>query len=345
MECPICCNAFDLDAAVPKVLKCGHSYCLECVNSLASSSDRRPSFFGSRGSVICPHCRKSCFPEEINTNFALMELLQSRADPPPSAPPLSEMRRCVTHNEEIDTFCDTCCRFLCRLCYQSSTSDHSSHIRLSLEDATGLVEGLTLGRLQDAQQQKEYSRERLRQLDASLGVLREKLTVLNQQGNAFFSRCQEQLQLQHESFNINVLQHYEKISIAYEQTSKYLHLQAQQWEDLESKLQDAADKGASLDAIEKLVDCGDSMPERIDNPSLCADMSSCELNIGTLEFRPLVGCLPKLFELRREDRRCYNGISDWRRSSLATTDHECIPGNDDTLPPDLRAQMSSFSLD
>lgn len=311
MECQICFNEFDVDQCLPKVLKCGHSYCLRCINNLSERS-----YFG-RGSVCCALCRTSSTSDEVQTNYALLELLHQRMEPQPTAPPLNEMRRCGAHNEEIDAFCDTCSTFLCRLCYQASTSDHSSHIRLSLEGATQLIVGLTQNRLQIAQEQRKLAQERLRYVDASLEEQRNKLVALEQKGLEFFTRCQEQVQMQHERFNIDVMQHFDKISNAHARRTQYFRLRASEWEQLERQLQSVADKGATLGAIETLVDCGDALPERIDG-SWSTEASACDLSVGMLEFCPKLGCIPQLYSL--------------------------YPVDDDPLPPDLQSSMATCSL-
>ena len=46
VECPVCLLKYDLPDRVPKILGCGHTFCLCCLREL-----------GSGGDIQCPTCR------------------------------------------------------------------------------------------------------------------------------------------------------------------------------------------------------------------------------------------------------------------------------------------------
>ena len=61
IKCLVCSKTYK-EASPPKILTCGHSICLTCLNSALE------------GSKSCPDCSKSLDPEhEYPTNIALLE--------------------------------------------------------------------------------------------------------------------------------------------------------------------------------------------------------------------------------------------------------------------------------
>ncbi|XP_034246726.1 uncharacterized protein LOC117648342 [Thrips palmi] len=62
MECPVCCEAWDLQEVRPKVLPCSHSVCATCLKGLRK---RR-----------CPTCREA-FADPVADNHSLIAVLES----------------------------------------------------------------------------------------------------------------------------------------------------------------------------------------------------------------------------------------------------------------------------
>ncbi|XP_070287278.1 E3 ubiquitin-protein ligase RNF183 [Myotis yumanensis] len=50
-ECPVCCNPFDNTFHTPKVLDCGHSFCVECLAHLSLVTP-------AQHQLLCPLCRQ-----------------------------------------------------------------------------------------------------------------------------------------------------------------------------------------------------------------------------------------------------------------------------------------------
>ncbi|PIK42601.1 hypothetical protein BSL78_20554 [Apostichopus japonicus] len=120
--CAVCCE----EIKIPKILNCGHSFCLEpCLKELMKMH-----------TFCCPICKRE-FPlptsglaDDFPTNFALQSLVLCGAVPKRSShiPPVSNERsteeihsaRCSLHDNIVTHFCDTCLEALCHGCVESS---------------------------------------------------------------------------------------------------------------------------------------------------------------------------------------------------------------------------------
>ncbi|EFO99489.1 hypothetical protein CRE_22387 [Caenorhabditis remanei] len=60
MSCGICLENYDNDEKLPKVLDCGHTICLVCLDSLEKSNGHL---------VSCPFCREKCSTRNCPTNL------------------------------------------------------------------------------------------------------------------------------------------------------------------------------------------------------------------------------------------------------------------------------------
>ncbi|XP_034252131.1 uncharacterized protein LOC117651833 [Thrips palmi] len=71
MECSVCFDVYDVDGRRPKVLPCGHTFCLPCLQN--------PNFGNE-----CPQDRKAFRDNPMNfpDNFALLAEMPARADEP-----------------------------------------------------------------------------------------------------------------------------------------------------------------------------------------------------------------------------------------------------------------------
>ena len=53
MECELCFNQWNSDVRIPKILPCGHSYCIQCLYSLIEKIKKNPLLV-----LKCPNCSK-----------------------------------------------------------------------------------------------------------------------------------------------------------------------------------------------------------------------------------------------------------------------------------------------
>ncbi|CAG9331010.1 unnamed protein product [Blepharisma stoltei] len=88
MECPVCLNNWSLEATIPKILKCGHSFCQACIHQLCRNSQIScPSCTNPHIFTISKHPNESdlefnlrCI-ESLPQNFTLLSLLNSNHTP------------------------------------------------------------------------------------------------------------------------------------------------------------------------------------------------------------------------------------------------------------------------
>ncbi|PIK42602.1 hypothetical protein BSL78_20555 [Apostichopus japonicus] len=146
--CAVCCE----DLRIPKILNCGHSFCLEpCLKELMKMQ-----------TFACPICKReiplptSGLAEDFPTNFGLQSFVQCGAVPKRSLqiPPLSNVKRteekdsgrCSLHDNTITHFCDTCLEALCHGCverFHDSSHDivkHSEALQRGINDLQPILE-------------------------------------------------------------------------------------------------------------------------------------------------------------------------------------------------------------
>lgn len=67
LSCPVCLVPFDEGAHVPKLLRCGHTFCVTCVDKLRSTAP---------GPMNCPTCRQPTPPSSnLATNYVVLGLV------------------------------------------------------------------------------------------------------------------------------------------------------------------------------------------------------------------------------------------------------------------------------
>jgi len=69
VECGVCKESYDLKEKLPLNLKCGHSFCLECINLM----------FRVNNTIKCPLCRKEnnyIARTELNKNYGIINILE-----------------------------------------------------------------------------------------------------------------------------------------------------------------------------------------------------------------------------------------------------------------------------
>ena len=53
-ECSICCFQYDKISKIPRVLRCGHTFCQTCLDELKGGPLKKPAFSTT---ITCPNCR------------------------------------------------------------------------------------------------------------------------------------------------------------------------------------------------------------------------------------------------------------------------------------------------
>ncbi|KAG5266053.1 hypothetical protein AALO_G00249290 [Alosa alosa] len=140
--CLVCTEGYDANWRRPKLLRCGHTFCLSCLSEIARlSGQRRPSMTpGPRsGALSCPKCREvTPLPEphhaatHLVDNFAIVEFITGDDD---AAEPED---RCARHQDEREKyFCMSCYRLLCPCCAFEHASQTPSHSVQDVESAAG----------------------------------------------------------------------------------------------------------------------------------------------------------------------------------------------------------------
>ncbi|CEM17697.1 unnamed protein product [Vitrella brassicaformis CCMP3155] len=71
-SCGICCEEYSVDGAhQPQMLKCGHTFCKECVDQLVKSHRH------GLPSATCPTCRKETPASDLVKNYAVIKMLEA----------------------------------------------------------------------------------------------------------------------------------------------------------------------------------------------------------------------------------------------------------------------------
>ncbi|PAV56895.1 hypothetical protein WR25_20689 [Diploscapter pachys] len=76
--CPICYNVY---ASVPSILKCGHTFCTACLQTMIRNET--PTL-NERYELVfhCPLCREQCTYSNLTKNYLVEDLLQSIQEVP-----------------------------------------------------------------------------------------------------------------------------------------------------------------------------------------------------------------------------------------------------------------------
>jgi hypothetical protein len=108
--CGICAEKFNEKDKQPKILKCGHTICVKCLNKINKQSDFK-----------CPYCKLSIDKSYIAvapTNFAILSLLDSTNDNDVN-------KNCTIHKQSLILNCKTCSLDICQMCI---IQNHNGHI-------------------------------------------------------------------------------------------------------------------------------------------------------------------------------------------------------------------------
>lgn len=161
-SCLICLERFQK----PKVLPCGHTFCLKCIQKMVETSFNQ-----------CPKCEdKFSLPSSGNasdfpTNFDLLNAIEDReAKNTTSREDLSQFERlkskdhCILHDTPYEVYCKSCSRQACTKCLLDYHKPNT-HIIITRNDF-----------IKEEMAELEDMMRTLRSLKLREGVLNEKLT-------------------------------------------------------------------------------------------------------------------------------------------------------------------------
>ena len=130
VECCICNELFDDNEHIPKILSCGHSLCLACIEKLERFHHETSQY------VVCPLCvGRSELPErvqDLTTNFVALSLSTSckklfDRQSTPSTEEEAELCDCgELITEENFNFCEVCSLAVCDRCAWKKHKSHAS---------------------------------------------------------------------------------------------------------------------------------------------------------------------------------------------------------------------------
>ncbi|XP_026284391.2 uncharacterized protein LOC113210553 [Frankliniella occidentalis] len=151
VQCPLCFEQFDMQDRLPKLMNCGHTYCLDCLTRHVKMSG---------GAKTCPKCRQvfSEAPFFLKNNFHICETLsdlEARARAPGACSPSAPEMPAVS------------LRFFCTRCNRDANDSCLMKMH-PVCDKTGLV-------LKRATEAKEQAKRQFQREDGVLKDLAESL--------------------------------------------------------------------------------------------------------------------------------------------------------------------------
>ncbi|XP_071804815.1 uncharacterized protein [Asterias amurensis] len=124
LECPICSGRF----TQPKLLKCFHSFCLECLQKLRQNSP-------SPRKLSCPVCRKQTLLQQngidgLTTDFKSISMIAAFEMQETQL----KQQECSKHTGmDLVLFCESCKKVICTTCI---AKDHKMHPAIELNEAS-----------------------------------------------------------------------------------------------------------------------------------------------------------------------------------------------------------------
>lgn len=136
LECPMCCNNFTIDGPhQPKILKCGHTFCANCVSAISGTEIYQ---------IKCLLCYVITPIGELGisglpVNRTLVDILRNLSLLKISKDPYC----CYCNNKQAKKICFGCDPLGCKLCEQCCIAEHNrrfapvrSHTPLNIDEVT-----------------------------------------------------------------------------------------------------------------------------------------------------------------------------------------------------------------
>ncbi|KAH7712472.1 Protein T20F5.6 [Aphelenchoides avenae] len=164
-ECPVCMDAFDVDAHLPKVFGCGHSVCTTCVPGCMI-----PCECGGSHGAKCPICRQETLTPEggLPTNFDLRDMIQAMR-----TVSVESSVRCADCSESVPSSK----AFACKACSTRSVIVVCAFCAIKAHRQHELVDNDKLATLEDAA-------EASAKVDAGLRALKRRTDSMNSVGQS-----------------------------------------------------------------------------------------------------------------------------------------------------------------
>ncbi|XP_072496339.1 E3 ubiquitin-protein ligase TRIM50 [Notamacropus eugenii] len=145
LQCPVCLEVFK----EPLMLQCGHSYCKDCLNSLAHH-------LGSQ--LFCPVCRQ-VVPDVSSSppNVSLAQVIEAL-----HLPGERELSVCTHHQNPLSLFCERDRELICGLC--GLLGSHRQHQVTPVSTVYSRLKEELSGLISDLKQQKENLEEQITRL-------------------------------------------------------------------------------------------------------------------------------------------------------------------------------------
>jgi tripartite motif-containing protein 2/3 len=132
IECSLCLSAFD----DPRMLPCGHTFCLQCIVRQIASSSNKTSF-------PCSMCRQVCtlpdggdaakLPKNYSLAAVLSQATKDTSSASAAAAAVNVKLLCKKHTDQkIAVYCRDCKVLACAVCGLVS---HSKHTCIEVDDA------------------------------------------------------------------------------------------------------------------------------------------------------------------------------------------------------------------
>uniref|UniRef100_A0AC34QWK9 RING-type domain-containing protein n=1 Tax=Panagrolaimus sp. JU765 TaxID=591449 RepID=A0AC34QWK9_9BILA len=148
ITCPVCLEIY----VEPKLLNCGHTLCLKCVQQLIQNA--RQSALGYRDAeFMCPECRRPCsagFHNLLPTNYRLADVINQfkamKTSPKRIEKPVEPLLKCKGCQEQVKQkqlfICTSCSSSVTTLiedtsfCGTCCVKNHNGHALISIDQLT-----------------------------------------------------------------------------------------------------------------------------------------------------------------------------------------------------------------
>ena len=168
--CDICAETYDNGIRQAKFLDCHHTFCSECLVSLAGKGQDNPR------TILCPNCRHPThLPENgiggLQTNFYIqkLKLIPVKSE---QTKTVSNPGGCYKHHDQPKSFfCETCKIAICRDCIVLDHDKATGHSAVNFTDAVSAQRHMLSERLNAGLDTKKAMQKSSRQIKSQLNKL------------------------------------------------------------------------------------------------------------------------------------------------------------------------------